>query len=358
MKVLYLVDYLDFGGTQSLLKSLFKENNPNWHLFALRNKGINMNLINKNVYIYPSEIKYSFNPIKELKEVIEKEGIDILHCHLFRSQVFGYLLKKKYFPNIKLIFHEHGEIFQEHLIYNLFMKISIKYVNKYISVSKATKQKLIEKAGINPKKIVVLYNFVDLNRFNRKNIKWDIQKEREKLRIKKVEFVLGFSGRLAKVKGCEYLIKALPLLKFPYKVLIAGDGSERENLESLADKLNVKNKIIFLGYQSDMVKFYSLLDVLVVPSIHESFGLSVIEAQSMGIPIIVSNIEGLKEIINNLDGLLVNSKRPFEISEKINFLKDNPLKRRLFIQKGLKSIKKYSLKNYLIDLNRIYKDVK
>lgn len=345
MKVLHIIDTLGLGGAQTVVKGIFekRKNSKNIFLYVLRKKDIKTKINHKNVKMFNSNKKYSLAPIKELRELIEKEKIDVLHCHLFKAQFFGYLLKKRYFPKIKLIIHEHGQIFQNDFYYNKFMNIAQNKTDLFIAVSKATRQKLIQKAKINPKKIKILYNFVDLNKFNRKSITININKEKDKLRIKKDEFVIGFVGRLAKVKGCEYLIKALPHLNFKYKVLIVGEGPEREKLAKLAKKLEMGNKIIFLGYRNDLINIYPIFDVLVVPSLNESFGLNVLEAQVLGVPVIGSNIEGLKELI--LDKRSLFNKRDsknlaLKINKKIMYLGD---------------VNQYCLDGYNEKLNNFYK---
>jgi len=238
------------------------------------------------------------------------------------------------------------------------MRASRSTINKIIAVSNATKENLTAKAGIKENKIQVLYNFVDLNKYNKKNITWSIEEERKKLGIGKDELVIGFVGRLAKVKGCEYLIRSLPYLYFPYKVIIAGNGSEKNNLNELAKSLKVDNRIIFLGYREDVVYIYHLLDVLVVPSIFESFGLSIVEAQCMFIPVIATDAIALNELIKNKEnGLLFELKNPIDLSEKIKLLyRDKELRSKL-VKSGLESVKKFDLEDYIYNINKLYEDI-
>jgi L-malate glycosyltransferase len=361
MKVLHIIDSLGLGGAQTVVKGIleYQQENKDIFLYALRKREITTEIKHANVKIFESAKKYSLEPLFELKKLVQKEKIDILHCHLFRSNVFGWLLKIIWFPKIRLIFHEHGEIFQNHILYNLFVRLSKKNVDKFIAVSRTTKEELVKKVGILESKINVLSNFVDLEKFSRGNITWNIQKERERLGINKEEFVIGFVGRLAKVKGCEYLIKSLPYLDFKYKVLISGDGPERITLEKLAGSLKVSSNIIFLGYRKDIVFVYSLLDVLVVPSLCESFGLSVVESQAMGIPVIVSNVDGLNEIVNDQkNGLIFKVKDHGDLAEKITILKNNYLKKESIVKNAYIDVRKYSLDNYLNNLNKIYGQLK
>jgi len=360
MKILHLIDSLNPGGAQTVVKGIFEKqkDNKDIFLFALRERDIKMNIEHPNVFIYPSKAKYSLKPLKPLKELVEKEKIDVLHCHLFRSQYSGYLLKKRYFPEIKLIFHEHGKIFTNKIWYNYFLKKAEKYVDLFIAVSKATKNKHIENAGIPENKIVVLYNFVDTERFNRKKITLDVKKEKEKLGIEKDESVIGFVGRLAYVKGCDILIGALPYLNFKYKVLIAGDGPEKKNLEKLAEKLGVKDKVIFLGYVDNPLGVYSLMNVLVMPSRSESFGISVIEARALNIPVIASDVEGLNEIIiDKENGLLFEGKDSKDLARKIETIYSNKNLRNKLTKEGYKNVKRFSWEKCAREMSKVYKEV-
>jgi len=361
MKILHIIDSLGLGGAQTVVKGIFEyqPKNSNIFLLALRKREITTEIKHPNIIIFNSTKKYSLKPLFEIKKIIKKNNIDILHCHLFRSQFFGWLLKKIWFKDLKLIFHEHGEIFQGHFLYNLFMRLSKNHINKIIAVSKTTKEELIKKVGFSEDKICVLSNFVDLQKFSRKKINWNIDKEREKLGIKKYEFVIGFIGRLDKVKGCEYLIKSLAFLEFPFKLLIAGDGPESKYLKELAKKLKVNNKIIFLGYRDDVFYIYSFLDVLVVPSLFESFGSNVVEAQAMRVPVVVSNIGGLKELVNDENnGLLFNSKNKFELAKKINLIYNNYKLRISLLEKAFENVKKFSLNKYVKNIEKMYENIK
>jgi len=361
MKILHIIDSLGLGGAQTVVKGVFEnqKDNRNIFLFSLRRRNINIEIEHKNIIIFNSNRKYSLKSLFELRDLIKKEKIDILHCHLFKAQFFGWLLKIIYFPNIRLIQHEHGKIFRDVFYYNKFINFSQKKTDLFIAVSKATKNKLIENGKVKDNKINVLPNFVDLKKFNGDNITWNVESEKEKLGIKKDEFVIGFVGRLAKIKGCEYLIKVLPYLNFPYRVLIAGDGPERKSLEDLAEELKVRGKVIFLGYRKDTVFIYSLLNILVMSSLSEASPMSVLEAWAVDVPIVASNVNGLNEIIfNNKNGLLFEVKNSHDLSEKIELIyKDGKVRDKL-IGNGLEDIKKYDFGNYINNLNKIYEDIK
>ena len=350
--ILHIINSSGLGGAETIIRDLIRVNKD--QVFCLKKDKVErFSEVSNKIYFGTKSKFYKFNPLVLLRlvKIIKQKNIQILHVHLANS-LFYAILAKFIYTKLKIIYHEHGEIFYNKYL-NIFLRITQKKVDIFIAVSEATKKALMEKANIPQKKIVVLYNFVDLDRFNRKNIKINVEKEKAKLGIKKDEFVIGFVGRLAKVKGCEYLIKALPYLDFKYKVIIAGDGSEREYLESLAENLNVKDRVIFLGYVSKPELIYPLFNVLVVPSLSESFGLSVIEAQAMGIPVIASDINGLREIISSKN-LFIKGK----IRNISKLIKEEKRRTSKYIKsKEIISISKYSLDNYLVKLNNLYKEL-
>ena len=107
-----------------------------------------------------------------------------------------------------------------------------------------------------------------------------------------------------------------------------------------------------------MVKFYSLIDCLVVPSRSESFGLSAVEAQALGIPVIASNIKGLNEVVlDKKTGLLFESGNEKDLAKKIMLIYENAKLKECFTKNIFEIIDTYSIDNYLIDLGKIYENI-
>ena len=97
-----------------------------------------------------------------IKGFIKNNNIEILHCHLFRSQFFGYIIKRYFFPDIKLIFHEHGPLSErfEGFITKMFLRYSRNILDKSIAVSEMMKRLLIDSGKIECTKISILPNFI------------------------------------------------------------------------------------------------------------------------------------------------------------------------------------------------------
>lgn len=364
--VLHIIDHLAGGGAQSIVRNLIVQDVNNFYFYVLRKSRNQEDLKLDRVVMRASYSKFGIRPLIEIIKLIRKNKIDILHLHLKRSIYLGIVISL-FVRNIKIIVHEHGNVFynaktgRKDFSYNTFLRFFQNKVDLFIAVSEITKKKLMENAGIPEKKIKVLYNFVELEKFNPEVLKkYDRNRQRKKLGIRGGDFVIGFAGRLSNVKGCEHLIKSIPYINIPdFKVLIAGDGVDRKNLEKLAEKLNVTEKIIFLGYVKEILNFYGIIDVLIVPSKSESFGISVIEAQACGVPVIASNVGAINELIKNEEnGLLFEFANEKDLAEKIELIeKDKDLRERL-IKNGLCSVKEYSLENCLEVLDLVYGGVK
>lgn len=360
MKVLHLIDHLGIGGAQTVVTGILTRDREQ-DCFAIRNKKASAVNID-NVYCSMSKSKLKLNVLTlfKIKKLILQNNYPILHCHLFAGYLYGYLLKRLWFPAIKLIFHEHGQIFRKQKLYDSFLNYSPNKVDLFIAVSEATKRKLIENAGIPENKIKVLYNFVDLEKFSPEVLgTYDRNGQREKLGINEEDFVIGFAGRLIERKGWRELCLAMKSHENRnIKLLIAGVGLEAKKLQYMIKELDMKREVIYLGLVNDILKFYSCIDCFIIPSHWEPLGITEIEAQACGIPIIATNVEGLNEVVSDKKtGLLFKPKNEKELAEKIELIERDKDLREKLVENGLFSVKKYSLDNYLIILGGFYAEV-
>lgn len=121
--------------------------------------------------------------------------------------------------------------------------------------------------------------------------------------------IIGSAGRLEPVKGHDVLLRAFAGMKNASVCLaIAGDGSQKTRLQSLAKALGIESRVWFLGRVDDMPRFYQALDLFCLPSRHEGLPLSLFEAQACGVPVIATNVGGSAEAVCPSTGLLVPSE--------------------------------------------------
>ena len=359
--VLHIISTPGLGGAQVIVKSIVT-NSSNQYIYCFRKDKINMFKGLNNIYYYNSYKYYKFNPLilVDLYRIIKKYDFKILHLHLGKPLIYAYIIKTLS-PKIKIVYHEHGKIFskKDKRVYSIYLNLLKNKVNIFIAISKATKLKLIKNARIDENKIKILYNFVDLNKFNPKSFKkYNITKQKEKLGIEKNDFIVGFAGRLVKRKGWEEFIRSAKIISeenVKIKFLIAGDGPDKQKMNDLITQLGLNKKVFYLGFMSDVGIFYRMIDCFIMPSHWEPMGISELEAQAMRIPVIVSNVVALNEIIiNNKNGLLFKSKDQKDLAEKIRLVYIDEKLRKKLIENGLESVEKYSLDIYLKELYKIY----
>lgn len=358
LKILHIIDNLGLWWAQTVVKWIFEiqVSNNDIYLYTIRKTEIQTSINHKNIILDNSKNKYNF-PILKLRDFIKKNDIQILHCHLAKSQIIWALLKKIYFPKIKLVFHEHWEIFENWKIYPFLMNLFKNIVDIYIAVSKATKKIILEKTNYNPEKIKILYNFVDLDKF--KKI-WDIniKKERKKYNLNNDDIVIWFASRLNKSKWyIDFLESANKLIKkwYDYKFLIAWDWWDKDKIIEYIRKNNLSKNIKLIWYVKDMTAFYNTINCFVFPSHRESLWITWIEANACACPVVASNIDWLNEImIDNKNAILFEKQNTKELAESIEKIIGNLEIKNSLIKNWLTEVKKYSLKKYIINLNKIY----
>jgi UDP-glucose:(heptosyl)LPS alpha-1,3-glucosyltransferase len=187
-----------------------------------------------------------------------------------------------------------------------------------IANSKMVKEQIIRHYAVHEDKIMIIYNGVDLARFSPENKEKWRDDTRNNLSIPKGSKVLLFVGSGFERKGLKTLIHAMPLVKGDVKTLIVGKG-DTNKYRALAEKLRVSDKIIFLGTQKDIEKYYAASDLFVLPTLYDPFSNATLEAMASGIPVITTKNNGAAELIDDAnDGFVVdNLFDAYELAEKV-----------------------------------------
>ena len=160
---------------------------------------------------------------------------------------------------------------------------------------------------------------------------------RTRLGIKTGTKLIGFVGRIVAEKGLDYLLKAIPLLENrldDFMVLVAGEhtkvagGSVKHDVDVLVKKHPDRVKLVGHLRFDDLVAFYNLIDVLVLPSVDplEAFGMVQVEAMLCGTPVVASDMPGVREVINRTGfGRLVRPRDPQDIADRVCELLESPV---------------------------------
>ncbi len=360
MKILHIIDHMGLGGAQTLVKGIVEQSNLNNRscCYVLRKKCTHN--LDADFVFMNTESKYNLSSIFALKEIIATHDIRILHCHLPKAFLIGFLLKTLYFKEIKLIFHEHGSIFLRGTIYRRFLNFTQNKVDLFIAISEATQKKLVQNAKIQEKKIQVIPNFVDTRQFNVQNLNaFNKEDEKRRFGIESTDYVVGFAARIVENKGWQELLFAISRLKNKnIRLLIAGTGPDEGRLLHMINDLHLDDYVEYIGFVDDIVRFYSCIDFFIIPSHREPFGLTALEAQACGIPVLASNVEGLNEVVEDKKtGLLFEQGNARDIAEKICFLIENTDLKVNLIRKGLDNAHNHSLQKYINKLEKMYMEI-
>ena len=248
-----------------------------------------------------------------------KSKPDIVVTSLYQADVLG-MISSKIVGVKKRILIQHDVVKFGSLVRIVKKIFALNFSTKVIAISGTVKKFLVGYFKIKNEKIAMISNGIDYENF---------LKGRKTFLNGSIP-VIGMVGRLENVKGHIYLLEALKILKEKYNLspftLIAGDGSLRIELEKYTTT-NHLDSVKFLGNISNVPNFLSQIDILVVPSINEGFGLVVIEGMVSDKLVIASDIKVMQELIkDNETGLLFESQNPESLAEIIlRVLRDREL---------------------------------
>ncbi len=295
-----------------------------------------------------------FEYIHKLKLDLDKSNYDkiILENH---STLFLALKgkKAKKFEG-KYYMHLHNEIASLYKCDNIALKTKkIIGVSEYICNSALKTFK-----GYSKRNIDVLYNCVDIDKFNKKKYNNKLNELKLKYNINEDDIVVIFSGRLIKEKGIFELLKAIRLVKNTnIKLLVVGsyfyntdmNSAKIEEIQNLSRDL--REKIIFTGYvdYKNIAEIYAVADFAVLPSMwEEPAGLTVIEAMAMNLPVITTYSGGIPEYVNEECAILLKRDENIVINlaESIELLANNIKLREKMSNNSRKNALKYNIKDY------------
>lgn len=250
-----------------------------------------------------------FDPLTVLRlaRFIKKNHIDVIHTHLSTASLLGAFAAK--LAGVPSVAHVHG----------LNSVTCFKHSSLVIAVSDAVKKHICAQ-GLDESKVRVIYNGIDLVRF-KPSSKSDT---RSRLGYDADVPIFGVFGRLSPEKGQRSAIEAMSILLEDYpaaKLILAGDGKSRDDLQSFAQSLGILDSIIFAGFLPDPRENISACDVIIIPSIKEGFGLAAVEAMAMERPVVATDAGGLPEIVlNGETGLIVPANSPGAIADSLKCL--------------------------------------
>jgi glycosyltransferase involved in cell wall biosynthesis len=332
INILHIYQNSKIGGVQQQLLSLLKAYNrerfnPIFCCLGPKQEmgkeieGIGIEFISLNKLRYN---RFSPGIVLELHRLMKIKQIHVVRTHRYRSNLYGRLAAfSSGVPVIIASVHDNYRT-DKRPNRRIMNRILSKITDKIVAVSEDVKEDIIRYDRIDPSKLQVIPNGIDVERFNPEKNTSNIRKE---FPLEEDDIVIGFIGRIVPAKGLEYLLNALPYLKEEFKsikLLIIGEGSLVEKLKEKAKKNNIFDNILFTGVRRDIPEILASIDIFVMPSTAEGLPNSLLEAMAMGKPVVATEVGGIPELIKNgRSGLLVPPKNPEALATAIRDLISN-----------------------------------
>lgn len=292
-----------------------------------------------------------FRTLSRLREMIRAEGFEIIHCHGSRGNLMGALLKRSL--GIPVISTVHSDYQLDYMgrplaamTYGKLNAISLRCMDYRVGVSDYMKKLLVSR-GFAPNDIFVIYNGIEFERnaqtYDRRSFY-----ARMGFDIPENAVVAGIAARLDPVKDMVTLIRGFALAHAQQpqlRLIIAGEGAERERLGALAKELGVEREVFFAGWLTNMDEFYQSLDINTLTSISETFPYAVTEGAFWHLPIVSSRVGGVPALVKDGEtGYLFEPGDYKRLGERLAaYAADEALRRRMGDALHKKSAEEFSM---------------
>ncbi|KFF05590.1 N-acetyl-alpha-D-glucosaminyl L-malate synthase BshA [Flavobacterium reichenbachii] len=365
-----IVCYPTFGGSGVVATELGLELARRGHEihFITYSQPVRLALLNANVHYHevnvPEYPLFHYQPYElalssKLVDMVKLYKIEVLHVHYAIPHAYaGYMAKqmlKNEGINLPMITTLHGTditLVGNHPFYKPAVTFSINKSDYVTSVSQSLKDDTLKLFKIK-NKIRVIPNFIELD----KVVKDPTAPCHRYVMAKENERIITHISNFRKVKRIPDIIKIFYIIQkeIPAKLMMVGDGPEKEKAEILCQELGILDKVIFFGNSNEIDKILCMTDLFLLPSETESFGLAALEAMSSGVPVISSNSGGLPEVnFDGFSGYLSNVGNVEEMAENaLKILKDDAVLNQ-FKMNALEVAKKFDIKNILPKYEALY----
>ncbi len=291
--------------------------------FALTEKATQMGL--KHFFVVEEGSQFDRQAMTQVKQLVQEWKADVLHTHGYKSDWWGWLLRRQ-IPGLKLVTTVHGWTVMQTLrerFYYQAGKLPLYFFDFIIAVSPDIVEAL-RKIRVPARKMELIWNAIDTREFVR-----ELPPKQEG------SLTIGYIGRLSREKRVEDLLRAFARLRDRprfERLIVAGEGPLRQELEQLARTLRVDDAVQFAGHV-DPRWFFNRVDVFVNPSLKEGLPNTILEAMSMETLVIATQVGGVGWLVRNGEtGLVIPTERPEAIRQALEQVGANPSLRLRLVQ--------------------------
>ncbi|MCS8612259.1 glycosyltransferase family 4 protein [Lactobacillus helveticus] len=298
---------------------------------------------------------------KTLRKIIKQLKPDIVYAHSSKAGAFARIadlgLKNK------IIYNPHGWAFNmqqsamKKKMYKWVEKISAHFCDKIVCISDAERESALREKICKPSKLQVIYNGIDLE-----EIEKTTPISRAQLGIPEDAFVVGMVGRLSKQKAPDTFVKSAKLIKEKIPnafFLMVGDGELRDQIESLINQYDLGSSFLITGWVDNPTAYMKIMDVGMLLSRWEGFGLVLPEYMACGVPIVATNVDAIPNIVTNgVNGMLVDKDDYHKAADAVDKLFKQPDLRSSLVKTESNIVKnKFDGKRVAQNSEQLYKEL-
>ena len=305
-------------GCQNSLLLFYNVHVPNVEFYErARRRGLSVRMVH-------CKGRADWRAVRQIEEYIQEDGIDLVHTHGYKADLYGYLAAWRSGKPVVATCHNWVGGTAALGIYNYLDRMALKKFNALAAVSGAVAQRLLA-FGVPAEKVKTIANGIDVQAFERGEPLPALSVTAGK--------VVGVVARLDLQKGFEYLLRAIRELCNIYalRVVIVGEGPDRKAIEDMVKEYGLQSNVMLAGQQSDMAGVYAAMDIFVLPSLNEGLPMTVLEAMAASRPVIATRVGAIPSVIKDGEnGLLVDPRDTDGLRNALaRLLSDSDLCRRM-----------------------------
>ena len=364
-----IVCYPTFGGSGVVATELGLELSKRGHEihFITYNQPVRLELLSNNVHYHevnvPEYPLFHYQPYElalssKLVDMVKLHKIEILHVHYAIPHAYAAYMAKKmledlgiYIPIVTTLHGTDITLVGSHPFYKTAVTFSINKSDAVTAVSQSLKEDTLRLFDIK-NDISVVYNFIDLEKYNHKFS--DCQRG---MMANEDEKIITHISNLRPVKRSQDVISIFYNIQkeMPAKLMLIGEGPEREQIEYRCQELGILDKVIFFGKSNEIDKILCFSDLFLLPSQTESFGLAALEAMASGVPVISSNTGGIPEVnIHGVSGFLSDVGDIDDMTKNALYILSDNERLQTFKTNARNTAKKYDLHTIVPQYEAIY----
>ncbi|MFD0836404.1 N-acetyl-alpha-D-glucosaminyl L-malate synthase BshA [Mariniflexile aquimaris] len=366
-----IVCYPTFGGSGVVATELGLELSKRGHEihFITYNQPVRLELLSNNVHYHevnvPEYPLFHYQPYElalssKLVDMVKLHNIEILHVHYAIPHAYAAYMAKKILEDegilLPIVTTLHGTditLVGSHPFYKPAVTFSINKSDAVTTVSQSLKEDTLRLFEIK-NDIHVVPNFIDLEKYNHKFT--DCQRA---MLAEDHEKIITHISNLRPVKRSQDVISIFYNIQkeLPAKLMLIGEGPEREKIEYQCQELGILDKVIFFGKSNEIDKILCFSDLFLLPSETESFGLAALEAMASSVPVISSNTGGIPEVnIHGKSGFLSNVGDVADMTKNALYILSDANRLKTFKENARKAALKFDLHAIVPQYEAIYED--